>query len=137
MTALLERYRGQSRRYLDGAVTHMRLGRWDRAADLLWGSLVAALKAVATARGEALATEADARAYAAALARELSDRYVREAFAQVARLRDSILEVRESRRPMDHLHLMAEDVATAVERLWALLPQDGTGPPPRGQRGRR
>ena len=43
----IQRYRQQSLRLLDSALTEMRTGRWLRSEELLWGSLTLAVKAVA------------------------------------------------------------------------------------------
>ena len=112
---------------MDDAMVEVACGRWKPAEDLLWGSVVAAFKAVAWSRGEPLRQDSEVEEYARALGRKMKDRRIRDAFTRLSgyatmfdRLQDS---PRENTR---RLVMDVEEVAVAVERLWRLLPaEDG------------
>lgn len=123
-THRIRRYRTQSLRLLDSALSQMRGGKWSRSEDLLWGSLTLAVKAVALSRGIALVGDEGIREYAVRLGRESRDRRIREAFDQLMSFGDLAQRVRESRTRMDHLFPLLDDVTSAVERLWEMVPAD-------------
>ena len=118
------RYRKQSLQLLENAFNQMRSGHWSRSEDLLWGSLTLAVKGVALSRGEQLDGEEAVREYAGQLGRERRDRRIREAFSQLADFGDAVQRIRESRFRVDRLVPMWEDVSSAVERLWEMVPED-------------
>ncbi len=116
------RYRKQSFHLQDSAFDQMRVGRWSRSEDLLWGSLTLAVKGVALSRGERLDGEEAVKEYAAQLGRERRDRRIREAFSQLVTFSDSVERVREYRYRVDRLVPVPEDISSAVERLWEMVP---------------
>ena len=118
----ISRYRRRSLHLLQDAMEQMRGGRWSRSEDLIWGSLTLAVKGVALSRGEELDGDDAVRAYAQQLGRESRDRRIREAFDQVGSFGDILDRVRESRSRVDHLFMRLEDVKSAVERLWSMVP---------------
>ncbi len=123
-TQRINRYRKQSVQLLEGAFNEMRGGRWSRTEDLLWGSLTLAVKGVALSRSTQLDGDEEVREYAAQLGREGRDRRIRDAFSQLANIGDSLERTRESRFRLDRLAPMLEDVSSAIERLWELVPRD-------------
>ena len=125
----IQRYRGQSRRLLDRAFSEMRSGRWTRSEDLLWGSLVLAVKGVGLSRGDEIDGDDAVQAYATQLGQDLRDRRIRESFKQLAGFSDTVDRVRESRSRMDYLFLLLDDVSAAIERLWELVPPDTANDP--------
>ena len=116
------RYRGQSLRLLQDAMEEIRVGRWDRGEELLWGSLTQAVKGVALGRGRELDGSKAIEEYAQELAQENRDRRIRESFTKLASFGETAEKVRESRIRADHLVQTLEDVTRAVERLWDLAP---------------
>ena len=116
------RYRKQSFQLLENAFNQMRGGRWSRSEDLLWGSLTLAVKGVALSRGDLLDDDDAVREYASQLAKERRDRRIRDAFSQLAEFGDSVEGIRESRLRVDRLVPMLDDVSSAVERLWEMVP---------------
>ena len=116
------RYRGQSLRLLQDAMEEIRVGRWDRCEELLWGSLTQAVKGVALGRGRELDGSKAVEEYAQELAQENRDRRIRESFTKLASFGETAEKVRESRIRADHLVQTLEDVTGAVERLWDLAP---------------
>ena len=100
----------------------MRSGRWLRSEDLLWGSLTLAVKAVALTKGDEIEGDAAVREYATRLGQQHRDRRIREAFQQLASFSDTVEQVRESRSRMDYIFLILDDISSAVERLWELVP---------------
>lgn len=121
----VKRYYGLSKRYIDNAMVEVACGRWKPAEDLLWGSVVAAVKAVAWSRGEPLQDNAEVEEYTRSLGQQMKDRRIRDAFSRLSgyatmfdRLHDS---PRENTR---RLVMDVEEVASAVQRLWLLLPTE-------------
>jgi hypothetical protein len=117
----IQRYRQQSLRLLDSALTEMRSGRWLRSEELLWGSLTLAVKAVALAHGDEIDGDGAVQEYASRLGQQHRDRRIREAFKQLSGFSDTVDRVRESRSRMDYLFLILDDISSAVERLWELV----------------
>ncbi len=121
-TARINRYRSQSLRLLDNALGDMRGGRWAQSEDLLWGSLTLAVKAVALSRGQNLNDDTSVREYAEQLGQERRDKRIRESFDRLAAFGESLQNIRESRGRLDRLFSILDDVASAVEQLWDLVP---------------
>ena len=121
-TARINRYRSQSLRLLDNALGDMRGGRWGQSEDLLWGSLTLAVKAVALSRGQSLNDDISIREYAEQLGQERRDKRIRESFERLAAFGESLQNIRESRGRIDRLFSILDDVASAVEQLWDLVP---------------
>ena len=116
------RYRGQSLRLLQDAMEEIRVGRWDRCEELLWGSLTQAVKGVALGRGRELNGPKAVEDYAQKLGQESQDRRIRESFTKLYSFGETAEKVRESKIRADHLVQTLEDVTGAVERLWDLAP---------------
>ena len=121
-TDRINRYRSQSLRLLDNALGDMRGGRWAQSEDLLWGSLTLAVKAVALSRGQNLSDDESVREYAEQLGQERRDKRIRESFDRLAAFGESLQDIRESRGRLDRLFSILDDVASAVEQLWDLVP---------------
>lgn len=120
--ARLTRYHGQSVRLLRDAMNEARQSRWLRCEELLWGSVTLAVKGVALTRGDEVDDRATVEEYAHALGREINDRRIRDAFSRLSNFVDAADRVRESRAGAQHLIAVLEDVTSAVERLWDMLP---------------
>ncbi|MDA0263660.1 MAG: hypothetical protein O3A93_00575 [Chloroflexi bacterium] len=116
------RYRGQSLRLLQDAMDEIRVGRWLRCEELLWGSLTLAVKGVALARGRDLDGAKAVEEYAIELGNENRDRRIREAFTKLGTFGETAERVNEARIRADHLVNTLEDVTGAVERLWDMAP---------------
>ncbi len=99
-----------------------------RSEDLLWGSLTLAVKAVALSRGEELDGDDAVQEYVLKVGQQHRDRRIRESFKQLSGFSDTVDRVRESRARMDYLFLLLDDISSAVERLWKLVP--GPNPDP-------
>ena len=126
----IRRYRSQSLRLLDGALSEMRSGRWNRSEELIWGSLTQAVKGVALSRGDEIEGEEAVKDYASSLGQQYRDRRIREAFTQLAGFSDTADRVRETRSRMDYLFMILDDVSAAIERLWELVPVENELAPP-------
>ena len=118
----IDRYRKQSINLLQGAMQQIKQGHWTLSEDLLWGSLTQAVKGVALSRGEQLDNEEEIRDYATRLGHEQRDRRLREAFTQLSNFGESVERLREARFRVDRIIPMLEDVSSAIERLWELVP---------------
>lgn len=120
-TKRIDRYRSQSLRLLESAMTELRSGRWNRSEEMLWGSLTLAVKGAALSRGDELGDDESVREYAAVLGSDLRDRRVRESFAQLASLTEALERARESRRRVEGVFRALDDISGAVEKLWDLV----------------
>ena len=118
----IDRYRKHSINLLQGAMQQIKQGHWTRSEDLLWGSLTQAVKGVALSRGEQLDNEEEIRDYATRLGHEQRDRRLREAFTQLSNYGESVERLREAPFRVDRIIPMLEDVSSAIERLWELVP---------------
>ncbi len=120
----LARYHGQSVRLLRDAMNEARQSRWLRCEELLWGSTTLAVKGVALTRGDEVDDRRAVEEYAQSLGREINDRRIRDAFSRLNSFAAAADRVRESRAGAQHLIAVLEDVTSAVEKLWDMLPMD-------------
>jgi hypothetical protein len=118
----IQRYRGQSLRFLEGASREIRASRWRQCEELLWASLTLAIKGVALSRGEDLEQEAAVRAYATRLGQEQRDRRIREAFTQLSSVTDAADRAQEYRGRAEYLAFLLDDLSATIQRLWELVP---------------
>ena len=122
--ARLTRYHGQSVRLLRDAMNEARQSRWLRCEELLWGSVTLAVRGVALSRGDEVDDRQAVEQYAQSLGRERNDRRIRDAFTRLSTFADAADRMRESRSGAQQLIAILEDVTSAVERLWDMLPID-------------
>ena len=122
--ARLTRYHGQSVRLLRDAMNEARQSRWLRCEELLWGSVTLAVRVVALSRGDEVDDRQAVEQYAQSLGRERNDRRIRDAFTRLNSFADAADRMRESRGGAQQLIAILEDVTSAVERLWDMLPID-------------
>ena len=120
----IHRYASQSSRYRASALREIREGNWQRAEELLWGSLVGAVKAVALSRGVELRGDEDAKRYLAILAGEKRNRRIGDAFNQLSSYSDILYRIQDSTLGPDRLYNLVERVSYVVENLWEMLPPD-------------
>ncbi len=123
----IDRYRSQSLRLLESAMTELRSGRWNRTEELLWGSLTLAVKGAALSRGDSVEEADSVRDYAQRLGAELRDRRIRDAFASLSELSDTLERARESRRRVEGVFRSLDDITGAVEGLWDLVDSNLAG----------
>jgi len=123
-TARLTRYHGQSVRLLGDAMQEARQSRWLRCEELLWGSVTLAVRGVALSRGDEIEDRQAVEQYANRLGQENNDRRIRDAFSRLSSFADAADRARESRSGAQHLIAILEDVTSAVDRLWEILPID-------------
>ena len=122
--ARLTRYHGQSVRLLRDAMNEARQSRWLRCEELLWGSVTLAVRGVALSRCDEVDDRQAVEQYAQSLGRERNDRRIRDAFTRLSTFADAADRMRESRGGAQQLIAILEDVTSAVERLWDMLPID-------------
>ena len=123
-TARLTRYHGQSVRLLRDAMQEARQSRWLRCEELLWGSVTLAVRGVALTRGDEVEDRQAVEQYANLLGQENNDRRIRDAFSRLSSFADAADRARESRSGAQHLIAILEDVTSAVDCLWEMLPID-------------
>ena len=148
-TERLTRYHGQSVRLLRDAMQEARQSRWLRCEELLWGSVTLAVRGVALSRGDEIEERQAVEEYAQNLGRDHNDRRIRDAFSRLSSFADAADRARESRSGAQHLIAILEDVTSAVDRLWEMLPieeppeepdllvVDDEPPPPSARRSAR
>ena len=124
----IQRFKSRSVQYRDSALKELRDGHWSRVEELLWGSLVAAVKAVALSRGKQLAAVHELEGYVTTLAEETHDKRMSEVFDQLSNFSAVSYRVQDSRMVLEQLYRVAERVLYTVERLWALVPQEEEAP---------
>ena len=122
----LHRYRDQSSRSRTAAIEEVRDGQWQRAEELLWGSLVGAVKAVGLSRGVELRGEEEVKRYATQLGREIGDKGIGDAFEHLASFSTVFSRVEDSRIGPDRLFRLVRRLNHTIERLWEILPSEDT-----------
>ena len=123
----LSRLKTQSVRYRATALTEAREGHWERVEELLWASVVAAVKGVALSRDVKLHDEAGVRRYVTLVAEETGDRGLADVLDQVSRISTVHLQVQDASISWDNLYNLVRRVCRAVERLWRLIPLEEGG----------
>ena len=83
-----------------------------------------AVRGVALTRGDEVDDRRSVEEYARTLGQESNDRRIRDAFTRLNSFADAADRVRESRAGAQQLIAVLEDVTSAVERLWDMLPLD-------------
>ena len=121
-SARLTRYHEQSVRLLRDAMNEARQSRWLRCEELLWGSVTLAVRGVALSRGDEVDDRQAVEQYAQSLGRERNDRRIRDAFTRLSTFADAADRMRDSRGGAQQLISILEDVTSAVEKLWDLVP---------------
>ena len=124
--ARLTRYHGQSARLLRDAMNEARQARWLRCEELLWGSVTLAVRGVALSRGLEVDERPAVEEFAKSLGQEHNDRRIRDAFDRLNSFADAADRMRESRAESRRLIAILEDVTSAIEQLWGMLPMDET-----------
>ena len=125
----LARHRSQAVRLLEAAQSAMSRGRWNQSEDLLWGSLVAAVRGVALWHGATAESDSEMKDFVKRLGNQEQDRYIRDAFDHLSALADAAERVRDRRSRVDYLFLAMDDVSEAIERLVAHIPGGDSGSP--------
>ena len=120
----VHRYASWSSRYRASALREIRAGNWERAEELLWGSLAGAVKAVALSRGVELRDDEDTKRYLTVLAGERKNRRFGNAFDQLSSYSDILYRIQDSTLGPDRLYNLVERVSYVVENLWEMLPPD-------------
>ena len=117
----IRHYRSQSLQLLDKSLSILRGGRWSQAEELLWGSLMLAVKSHALINGITIGNEEAARNYACDIGNRINERTIKEAFKQLSGFSDTLERVRDERARVDYLFLLLDDVSTGVEKMWGLI----------------
>ena len=120
----VNRYRDQSIRHRASAIREIREGNWERVEELLWGSLVEAVKSVALSRGVQVKDYAEIQGYLALLARESRDRRLADSFDQLSAFASLHYSVQDSRIGPERIFQLVQRISYSVEKLWAMLPPD-------------
>ena len=117
----IKRYRSQSLQLLDKSLSVLRSGRWSQTEELLWGSLMLAVKSHALCNGKTISKEETAEHYAYELGIESNERTITEAFKQLSGFSDTLERVQDERTRVDYLFLLLDDVSAGVEKIWDLI----------------
>ena len=117
----IRHYRSQSLQLLDKSLSILRSGRWSQAEELLWGSLMLAIKSHAQVNGITISNEEEAHNYAYDIGNRTNERTIKEAFKQLSGFSDTLEKVQDERARVDYLFLLLDDVSGAVEKIWVLV----------------
>ncbi|MBI2871767.1 MAG: hypothetical protein HYY00_01085 [Chloroflexi bacterium] len=117
MQERLALYRAQALHYLENAFIALRQGDVEKAGEFLWGSMAEALKAVAAHKGTTLRQHREIREFARAIANELGERALWDAYGNAEHLHANFYEVELS---LEDVAAIGESVKRAVERLLGL-----------------
>jgi hypothetical protein len=88
----LQRYRSQSEHYYENALRFLQEGEVQKSAELLWGSVAEALKALAASGGRELRSHRDIWEYARELSRERNDESIFDGFRAANSLHSDFYE---------------------------------------------
>ena len=99
-------------------------GRWNQAEELLWGSLTTATRGLALFHRAPADTDDQLRAFLNQFGDRQRDRYIRDAYDHLAALSDIAQRVRDRALRVDHLYITADDLAQAIERIIAAIPEN-------------
>ena len=102
----------------------MRRGRWNQAEELLWGSLTTAARGLALFHRAPADTDDQLRAFLNQFGDRQRDRYIRDAYDHLAALSDIAQRVRDRALRVDHLYITMDDLAQAIERIIAAIPEN-------------
>ena|SRR3990172_3402692 len=117
----VKKYELASLHYMENALLMLNSRDAGKASELLWGSVAAALKAVAASRGIRLANHRSLRWFISTLSSELGDRTLVDGFWQAEALHSNFHEV--DLTPED-VAVLVEPIRKTVERLLALVPPE-------------
>lgn len=113
------RYVTNARHYLANALQFLGQGETGKATEMLWGSMAAAIKAVAATRRKSLPSHRDVRNYARDVARQLGDEPLFVAFRDAEALHSNFYETRLEIRDVA---LVLPGIRQGIARLLALVP---------------
>ena len=117
----IKRYRSQSLQLLDKSLSVLRSGRWSQTEELLWGSLMLAVKSHALCNGKTISNQETAQNYAYEIGIESNERTITESFKQLSGFSDTLERVQDERTRVDYLFLLLDDVSAGVEKIWDLI----------------
>ena len=113
-------YVKQANHYLENAYVMLYQGDVEKASEFLWGSMAEALKGVAARKGVLLRDHREIRAFARALAAEMSDSELQSAYVRAEHLHSNFYE---AFLEIEDLIGEGEVVAAAVRTLLGLAEQ--------------
>ena len=117
----IKRNRTQSLQLLDKSLSDLRSGKWSQAEELLWGSLMLAIKTHALVNRKTIPNEETARNYVYNLGTRVNDKRVKEAFKQLSGFSETLERVLDLKTRVDYLFLLLDDVSAGVEKIWDLI----------------
>ena len=96
-------------------------GELQKAGEFVWGSMAAAVKAVAACNGVSLRSHGKLVEFARELSRELESPYLYDSFHKARSLHSNFYEADLT---AEDVHLAIEDVRGAIGFLMELIPRD-------------
>ncbi|GEM_PF-1337280 len=115
------RYLFNARFYLENAYRLLEQDEVSKAGEFVWGSMAAAVKAVAAYRGRHLRTHRQLTDFASGIARELNDKGISDNFIKAQHLHSNFYEADLEKKDV---LLIANDVRDAVWKLINLIPTE-------------
>ena len=114
-------YINHSRQYLSNALLALQNDEAGKAGELLWGSVVEALQAVAAYRNRPIRTHRELKNFAIQLARDLNDQTIEKDFIVAESLHHNFYVVQQE--PSD-IAIVIPTVQQLVTMLLALMPPE-------------
>ena len=119
-------YVTHSRQYLGNALLALQNGEAGKAGELLWGSVVEALQAVAAYRNRPIRTHRDLKNFAIQLARDLKDETIQKDFIVAESLHHNFYEVQQD---TTDIAIVVSTVQQLVTKLLSLMPPEANKQP--------
>lgn len=117
----LETYLTNTYGYLDNAFRSLAVGEVEKAGEFVWGSMAAAIKAVAAYKGIPLRSHRDIWDYARNIAKELNAKNIFDDFLKANSLHSNFYE---SGLRREDVLLILEDVRPTINQLLHLIPPE-------------
>jgi len=117
----LRTYLTNTHHYLDNAFRALDAGEVDKAGEFIWGSMAAAIKAVAALKGTHLRRHRDIWDFAKALAKEMNSKTIFDDFVKANSLHSNFYE---SGLQREDVLLFAEDIRRTIGQLLRLIPSE-------------
>ena len=114
----IEKYKNQSISYFENALVAMEAGEAEKTGELLWGSMIQALKAMAASEGKKITKYGREEAYARELAKRLGDESIFDVFGSAKYLHGRYYEAGLS---MEEVYAYAERIRAVVGKLLSLV----------------
>lgn len=113
-----KKYAEQSIHYFSNALESFKSNEYEKAGELLWGSVAQIIKAVAASKGKTLKKHTVLWTFVENLTEELKDRSIYDTFAQANHLHSNFYEVE---LPPEHISRQIDQIKALIYKMLGLL----------------